>query len=714
MATITLPIKANRNDKIMINNQEIIVKNSYELINDDNGNNGDEYYKIGTRKGILFKIDKKDLLDILVYISIDNIYTVMEWDYDCRNKRYIVSKFVNNNDNNSSGSGNSDNSGNSEIINILNYLKKDYTNLGNKKLNVVFLNDDYYDFRSKNIKDIPVIGKNSTKFKYIDTKPKFDNVNDTNETNEINQTTIIQEFSGHQKNVGTSANIERNKYKLVEITNNDGSKIKYYEVSLGKFDKNNDEYTFIIDIEDKCILDNIYLLNNKFIYKTDNLTEEEKNQLIIYKNPTWRLMDNQYISTVITIKGISNETIYIHRLLLGCQKENKDTVDHINGNKFDNRRCNLRICNMSVQNMNRGMVSRKTTLNDILNSNSNSIEQPTQTTQPTQTPQTTQATQATPSISEPNLQLTFKNIEFISYISENVKNKNTITKRDGFAIEISGTRCGLSKSIETCSTLSEISIFKTDKNKMLSIKLAHAVCIRYLSIKNNLIILKYSIDNKKFETIEEFKTHSEKQITEIMKEPYTIDSFLDYMNTLKITKYNDPRISKIITNETNIEDIKFNFIQYSSARNKYDVDFIIGKDSNGEHIKLKKNGSGEKTLSIEDKKSFALVQRYNAFIELENDLNKQIHKDIPFSSTMNNINNNTSNLKSLTDFEMESKKFKNFDEFRQHTEYYINKLLNPIIPYTLETFSEYITKKANSKKINLEVSKCREPLGSPT
>jgi hypothetical protein len=81
---------------------------------------------------------------------------------------------------------------------------------------------------------------------------------------------------------------------------------------------------------------------------------------------------------------------------------------------------------------------------------------------------------------------------------------------------------------------------------------------------------------------------------------------------------------------------------------------------------------------------------------------------------MNDINNNSSNLKSLTNFEMESKKFKNFDEFRQHTEYYINKLLNPIIPYTLETFSEYITKKANSKKINLEVSKCREPLGSPT
>ena len=691
MAVIILPSKANRNDKIIINNQEIIIKNSYELINDDNGNNGDEYYKIVTKKGFSFKIDKKNLLNILVYISIDNIYTVMEWDYDCRNKKYIVSKFVNNNDNdnNSSGSGNS---GNSEIINILNYLKKDYTNLGNKKLNVVFLNDDYYDFRSKNIKDIPVIGKNSTKFKYIDTKPEYFNADATN------QITILQEFSGHHKNVGTSANIERNKYKLVEITNNDGSKIKYYEVSLGKFDKNNNEFTFIIDIEDKCILDNIYLLNNKFIFKIDDLTEEEKKQLIVYKNPTWCLMNNQYISTVITIKGISIETVYIHRLLLGCQKENKDTVDHINGNKFDNRRCNLRICNMSVQNMNRGMVSRKTTLNDILNNNSNSnsnsniIEQPTQ------------PIQSTISISEPNLQLTFKNIEFISYISENVKNKNTVTKRDGFAIEISAVRCGLSKSIETCSTLSEISIFKTDKNKMLSIKLSHAVCLRYLSVKNNIIILKYSIDNKKFENIEEFKIYSEKQITEIMKEPYTIDSFLDYMNTLKIIKYNDPRLSKIITNETNIEDIKFNFIQYNSARNKYDVDFIIGKDSKGENIKLKKNGSGEKTLSIEDKKSFALVQRYNAFIELENDLNKQIHKDIPFTDTGNNINDTISNLKSLTDFEMESKKFKNFDEFRQHTEYYINKLINPTIPYTLETFSEYITKKANSKKINLEVS----------
>ena len=156
-----------------------------------------------------------------------------------------------------------------------------------------------------------------------------------------------------------------------------------------------------------------------------------------------------------------------------------------------------------------------------------------------------------------------------------------------------------------------------------------------------------------------------------------------------------------ITNETNIKDITFTFIQSISARDKYDIEVSIGKDINGIKKKLKKSGSGVKILSDEDKKGFALVQRFNAFIELENDINKQIHKGIPFIGT---INTNSSTLKSLTDFEMESKKFKNFVEFRQHTEFYINKLLNPTIPYTLETFSEYITTKANNAKINLKVS----------
>ena len=48
---------------------------------------------------------------------------------------------------------------------------------------------------------------------------------------------------------------------------------------------------------------------------------------------------------------------------------------------------------------------------------------------------------------------------------------------------------------------------------------------------------------------------------------------------------------------------------------------------------------------------------------------------------------------------------KNFIELRTHTEKYINKLLNSDTPYTLETFAEFITKKANHKKIKLEIAK---------
>ena len=88
----------------------------------------------------------------------------------------------------------------------------------------------------------------------------------------------------------------------------------------------------------------------------DNITDDEKKKVITITNPTWRLLENQYISTTIDIKNHDIYTVYIHRLLTGCQKEDNKTVDHINGNKFDNRKANLRISSMSVQNQNRDLV----------------------------------------------------------------------------------------------------------------------------------------------------------------------------------------------------------------------------------------------------------------------------------------------------------------------------------------------------------------------
>jgi hypothetical protein len=561
------------------------------------------------------------LIDILIYKSDDSTYSVMNWDYDSRNKNFIQSKF------------------NDGIINITNYINKDYTNLGNKKLKCVFLNDDSYDLRTKNTK---YLNKQSNKVKLVDTKPEFFPNN--------KDVKIIEEINGH---------------KVIEITNKDGTKQKYREIPLGKNDKNNKEYTFIINEEDKCILENVYVYNDNFLINIDHLNNEEKKHVVTYKNPKWSFLCNQYIATAINISGSGKETVYIHRLLLGCQKDNQNTVDHINGNKFDNRRSNLRITSMSVQNQNRDIIKRDKILDNILNpDNKNDIPK-----------------------------LTFDNLLFISFREED---------REYFDIEFKVGRTGLTSDIKLHSTKAKI--FKDDNLKARRVKLCHAICIRYLTAEEYPNIIKEKIDNKNFASIDDFKTNSNALITEVMNTPYTVDTFLDYMNSLKIPKYTDPRKPKTVSNVTPINDIKFDGIQYSSERDKYNASFDVNKKDTPRK-KITFDGSGSKNLSTEDKKCFALVQRYNLLITLENDINTQLHGDTPFTGS---TNTNTTNLKSLTDFKFDSEsktKFANFTELRTYTEECINKFLAPQTPYTLETFAQYVTKKAKNTKTNLEISK---------
>jgi hypothetical protein len=77
----------------------------------------------------------------------------------------------------------------------------------------------------------------------------------------------------------------------------------------------------------------------------------------------------------------------------------------------------------------------------------------------------------------------------------------------------------------------------------------------------------------------------------------------------------------------------------------------------------------------------------------------------------NASNNNNANSNTLANITLEDIKFTSFGDLRNHTESFINKLVpnsgTQYTLYTLETFAEYITKKAANKKIVLEVVKLK-------
>ena len=82
------------------------------------------------------------------------------------------------------------------------------------------------------------------------------------------------------------------------------------------------------------------------------IDKEDVNKVKPYK---WRLnkggTDRSKCNGVYTGNAISSKCVSLHRLLVDCPKKNK-YVDHINGNRLDNRKCNLRICSNQENNFN--------------------------------------------------------------------------------------------------------------------------------------------------------------------------------------------------------------------------------------------------------------------------------------------------------------------------------------------------------------------------
>ncbi len=103
------------------------------------------------------------------------------------------------------------------------------------------------------------------------------------------------------------------------------------------------EYT-ILDNEET--LTNIHTFNGKMI--------------------TWYIMKTGYVGAHVMLND-KQTNLCLHQLLMNHHGHGKGqaSVDHINGNKLDNRLANLRIVDQSVQNTNRGKVARHKTAREL-------------------------------------------------------------------------------------------------------------------------------------------------------------------------------------------------------------------------------------------------------------------------------------------------------------------------------------------------------------
>jgi ribulose bisphosphate carboxylase small subunit len=99
---------------------------------------------------------------------------------------------------------------------------------------------------------------------------------------------------------------------------------------------------------------------------------EDKNKVAQY---SWHKCSN-YLASSQYVNGCKKE-IFLHNLIMNKLtfegKGQRETVDHINRNPLDNRKCNLRIVSQSMQNMNKNKRTRRGELPECYNIDANSL-----------------------------------------------------------------------------------------------------------------------------------------------------------------------------------------------------------------------------------------------------------------------------------------------------------------------------------------------------
>lgn len=140
---------------------------------------------------------------------------------------------------------------------------------------------------------------------------------------------ILASYDGHIERMGKCAGKEKNPYW--RVVNN----------------KTQEEY-YIIYCE-KDSLTKVSLEDIDLVFSTSNFT----------KHPTWFTQKAGYIAS--ESSALTKGQLTMHALIMGHYGNGKgqDSVDHINRDKLDNRRSNLRIATQSEQNANMDRKTRR-------------------------------------------------------------------------------------------------------------------------------------------------------------------------------------------------------------------------------------------------------------------------------------------------------------------------------------------------------------------
>lgn len=91
----------------------------------------------------------------------------------------------------------------------------------------------------------------------------------------------------------------------------------------------------------------IKLTNSRLLFRIDDEDIE------ISLGKIWRISTKGYAATVVKT-GNKSELVYFHRLVMGLTSRDGKIIDHINRDKLDNRKANLRVCSFKENARNRG------------------------------------------------------------------------------------------------------------------------------------------------------------------------------------------------------------------------------------------------------------------------------------------------------------------------------------------------------------------------